>query len=121
MNFAEVLTKDFLLTWEGRVNRQRFWAYVLVYLAAIIVLALVEGVLGLGGALSTVFVLVALYPSICISIKRWHDLDKSGWWVLINLIPLVGGIIALVFNGFLKGTGGPNRFGEDPLMEPVIG
>lgn len=115
MNFAEVLTKDFLLTWEGRINRQRFWAYFLVYLAAYIVVSLVESVIGLSGILSTLFILATLFSSICVAIKRWHDVDKSGWWALIGLIPLVGGIIALVFNGFIKGTSGPNRFGEDPL------
>lgn len=49
-------------------------------------------------------------------IKRWHDLDKSGWWVLINFIPIVGGLWCLVECGFLKGTVGPNRFGPDPLQ-----
>lgn len=115
MNFAEVLTKEFLTTWEGRINRQRFWAFFLVYVAAFLVVSLVESVVGLGGVLSTLFILAGLFPSICVSIKRWHDLDKSGWWVLINLIPLVGGIIVLVFNGFIKGTDGPNQFGADPL------
>jgi uncharacterized membrane protein YhaH (DUF805 family) len=118
MNFAEVLTKEFLTTWEGRINRQRFWAYFLVYVAALMVVTLVENLIGLGGILSTLFILAALFPSICVAIKRWHDVDKSGWWVLIGLIPLVGGIIALVFNGFIKGTDGPNRFGDDPLAGP---
>ncbi len=64
MNFAEVLTKEFLTTWEGRINRQRFWAYFLVYVAAFIVVSLVESVIGLSGILSTLFILAALFPSI---------------------------------------------------------
>lgn len=114
MNFAEVLTKSFLLSHEGRINRQRYWAFVLVYLAAVIVAAVIDGVLGTGFVMFLV-VLVSIYPSICVSIKRWHDRDKSGWWILIGLVPVIGGIWAFVETGCLEGTQGPNRFGADPL------
>lgn len=60
-------------------------------------------------------VLVFLWPKIAISVKRWHDRNKSGWWVFINLIPIVGPIWALVEQGFLRGTQGPNDYGDDPL------
>lgn len=115
MNFGAVLTKEYLLGFDGRTNRAQFWAFVLVYLAGSIVAGIVDGVLGTGGILGLVFGLAALYPSICVSIKRWHDRDKSGWWILIGLIPLIGWIWAFVENGCLKGTDGPNRFGADPL------
>lgn len=59
--------------------------------------------------------LVFLWPGLAITIKRWHDRGKSGWWVLIVLIPLVGAIWALVETGFLRGTVGPNKYGPDPL------
>jgi len=52
--------------------------------------------------------------SLALQVKRWHDRGKSGWWVLINLIPFVGGLWALVECGFLRGTEGPNQFGPDP-------
>ena len=51
---------------------------------------------------------------LAVSVKRWHDRDKPGTWVLINLIPLVGGIWAFVEVGCLRGTFGPNNYGEDP-------
>jgi uncharacterized membrane protein YhaH (DUF805 family) len=54
---------------------------------------------------------------IIVQIKRWHDRDKSGWWVLINFVPCIGGLWALIECGFLKGTEGPNRFGPDPLQK----
>ncbi len=114
MNFSEVLTKDFLLSYEGRINRQRFWAFFLVYLGIAIAAAIVDGIVG-GSLFGIVTTLALLYPSICVSIKRWHDRDKSGWWILINLLPLIGVIWALVENGFLAGTSGSNRFGSDPL------
>lgn len=69
--------------------------------------------------LGLAFALVALYPAICVSIKRWHDRDKSGWWVLIGLIPIIGAIWVLIECGILKGTEGPNRFGPDPLAAPA--
>jgi len=115
MNFAEVFTKEFLLTYEGRFNRSRYWAFTLAYIGAYIVISIVDSIIGAGGVLGLIFSLVALYPAICITIKRWHDRDKSGWWVLIALIPIVGAIWTLVECGCLKGTDGPNRFGPDPL------
>ena len=50
-----------------------------------------------------------------VSVKRWHDRDRSGWWVLLNLLPVIGWLWALVDNGFVRGTRGPNRYGADPL------
>lgn len=58
---------------------------------------------------------LAIWPYLAIAIKRWHDRDKSGWWVLIGLVPLIGPIWAIVETGFLPGTDGPNQFGADPL------
>ncbi len=114
MNFKEVFTKEFLLTYEGRINRQRYWAYVLVAIGVAFVAGMIGGVLGtkiIGNLVS----LAMLYPGICVSIKRWHDRDKSGWWVLINLIPVIGWIWSFIEVGCLKGTDGPNKFGADPL------
>jgi len=56
-----------------------------------------------------------LYPSICIYTKRWHDRNRSGWWSLILLVPVVGLLWALIERGLLRGTAGANRFGPDPL------
>ena len=55
-----------------------------------------------------------IIPAILVYIKRFHDRDKSGWWMLIVLIPIVGAIWLLVELGFLPGTPGPNRFGPPP-------
>ena len=119
MNFAEVFTKDFLFTWQGRINRQRYWAFFLVYIAIAVIGEILDGITG-GKVFSVVIALALIYPSICVGIKRWHDRDKSGWWTLINLIPIVGWIWSLVEQGFLVGTAGPNRFGEDPLGQPSL-
>src|SRR3546814_1045510 len=114
MNFAEVLTKSFLLSYDGRINRQRYWAFVLVYLAVVIVAAIIDGILGIQFVVLLV-VLASIYPSICVTIKRWHARDKSGWWILIGLVPVIGGIWSFVECGCLDRTQGPHRFGSDPI------
>jgi len=58
-------------------------------------------------------ILLLFWPSIAVQVKRWHDLDKSGWWVLANLVPIIGGLIFIGI-GFIRGTRGNNRFGSDP-------
>lgn len=80
--------------------------------------------MGLGGGL--VLGLFALYalaifiPSLAVQVRRFHDQDKSGWFVLLGFIPYVGGIIVLVFM-CLEGTKGKNRFGDDPKMSDNVG
>jgi uncharacterized membrane protein YhaH (DUF805 family) len=115
MDFGKVLTKDFLLSFEGRINRAQYWAFVLLYLAGVIACAIIDGILPTGGLVGLLYALAALYPSICVLARRWHDRDKSGWWTLIGLVPVIGAIWILVECGCLKGTDGPNRFGPDPL------
>ena len=62
-----------------------------------------------------ILTLIFLWPSLAIYTKRWHDRDKSGWWSLIMFVPVVGALWFLIECGFLRGTDGPNRFGNDPL------
>jgi uncharacterized membrane protein YhaH (DUF805 family) len=71
---------------------------------------------GAYGPLTALFFLGILVPSIAVQVRRFHDQDKSGWWVLIGLIPILGGLAVLVFM-FLEGTRGTNRFGPDPKEE----
>ncbi|MGH8516550.1 MAG: DUF805 domain-containing protein [Panacagrimonas sp.] len=120
MDFGKVLSKDFLLSLEGRLNRGQYWAFILMYFAGAIVLAIVDGILGTGGLIGIIYALAALYPSICVIARRWHDREKSGWWTLIALIPAVGAIWIFVECGCLKGTDGPNRFGPDPLAPAAV-
>ena len=68
--------------------------------------------------LAVLWWLVTLIPNLAVAIRRLHDTDKSGWMIFLGLIPLVGGIILLVFM-FMEGTRGPNRFGPDPKGPPV--
>ena len=107
---------EFLFSFEGRIGRQTFWLkFVLPVFIVAIVVAVIDGLIGLGSILVIIFQLAILWPSIAVYAKRWHDRDKSGWWTLIALVPIIGGIWMLVECGFLKGTTGSNRFGEDPV------
>ena len=109
--------KKYLFSFKGRATRLEYWMYnvALIYatvIAGIIFIALGEEV---GGIVFVVFYLFFIWSLIAIQVKRWQDRDKSGWWILINLVPIIGSIWALIENGFLRGTEGMNRFGEDPL------
>jgi len=113
--------REFLFSFSGRVGRQKYWLMVLLTIPFGIaggVYDLQQGRPPLEG-LGILFLLPVVWSQLAVTVKRWHDRNKSGWWILINLIPIVGGIWALVENGFLKGTPGDNRFGPDPL-EPKM-
>jgi uncharacterized membrane protein YhaH (DUF805 family) len=154
----------------GRSRRMEYWMWVLFVILAMIVLSILDTVLGLGGrssvssvapgpagsisygygarayggVLTGIFGLATLIPGIAVSVRRLHDRDRSGWWILAPGIPYIVGIILtfvaavsvswvlmmfamlLFFAGFigaivllvwycLPGTAGPNRFGPDPL------
>jgi uncharacterized membrane protein YhaH (DUF805 family) len=110
--------KQFYLSPEGRVNRKQWWLWLVLPLTVIgILLVFVDMATGrynpeMGiGLFSGIFALLSLIPAVIVYIKRFHDRDKSGWWVLIGLIPLIGPLWLLIELGFLKGTDGPNRFG----------
>jgi uncharacterized membrane protein YhaH (DUF805 family) len=103
--------------WRGRVSRRTFWLYGVAALLGLSVLgqALLE-IAGVRGERSSWIVEVLLvYPALAVSAKRWQDRGRSPWWVLVVLIPVFGWLWALVDNGFVRGTGGPNRFGPEPI------
>lgn len=105
----------------GRISRREFWLYGVLALLGLA--AFGHALLGITGIpprrADAVVNLLLLWPALAVSVKRWHDRDRSGWWVLVNLIPVIGTLWALVDNGFVRGTRGPNRFGDDPLARPA--
>jgi uncharacterized membrane protein YhaH (DUF805 family) len=116
---------------SGRARRAEYWMfallYLLIYLAYIALGAATGGTAALGeeagAAMSPVFmlasvvyviiVLALLVPSIAVTIRRLHDTNRSGWWWLIAFIPILGGLVLLIF-AVLDGTPGDNRYGPDP-------
>ena len=129
--------KNLYMSYEGRINRQPFWlgllALIIVQWIVIFIVGMLLGVSMMGSidpnmapdvaasmamkAMIPIWIvsLLFLYPVLAVYTKRWHDRDKSGWWSLIILVPIIGAIWFLVECGFLRGTEGPNRFGNDPL------
>jgi uncharacterized membrane protein YhaH (DUF805 family) len=122
-------------SFEGRINRAKWWLGVVVLLVIEWIVAAVFG-MGFGRnmmtmgpedmaameqALSAMWLplviigLIFLWPTLAVYVKRWHDRGKSGWWTLIGLVPVIGGIWILVELGCLAGTDGPNQYGPDPL------
>ena len=103
----------------GRARRMEYWYFVLFNIIVAIVLSLVDRLIGTFfagqniGLLSGLYGLAVLIPSLAVTVRRLHDIDRTGWWILINLIPLVGTIVLLVF-ALTPGTPGSNRFGPDP-------
>ncbi|HEV2264488.1 MAG TPA: DUF805 domain-containing protein [Stellaceae bacterium] len=107
---------------DGRATRFDYWMrWVVPYFIGAVIAAFLDDVLGTtnpaggGGVIMIIYFLAAIWPNLAVSIKRCHDRDRSGWFLLIGLIPIVGGIWLLVELGFLRGTTGSNRFGPDPL------
>lgn len=108
-------------TFSGRASRKEFWMFTAAIIAIYIVSAIIGAILGaisiyleiIISVLQGIFSLAIMIPTIAIGIRRLHDINKSGWMYLLNIIPFVGGIIVLIFM-CLPGTVGPNRFGNDP-------
>ena len=101
---------------SGRANRKQFWLYALWLIVVYIAIGVVGAVLGekAGNAFIALAGLALIVPNWAIMVRRLHDTDRSGWWVLISFLPLIGGLILFVFE-VLPGTPGVNRFGNQPL------
>jgi uncharacterized membrane protein YhaH (DUF805 family) len=102
---------------QGRARRAEYWMFVLFQLLAVAILGLILS----GGktdsatatGLMALVTLGLLLPSIAVTVRRLHDTNRTGWWILINFLPLIGGLWLLVLT-VLDGTPTSNRFGPDP-------
>jgi uncharacterized membrane protein YhaH (DUF805 family) len=121
MSFGESISTGLrnYVTFTGRASRSELWYFILFVVIASIVANLIDYfVFGTGrngsiGIVSAIVSLALLLPSIAVEVRRLHDLDRSGWWLLLALIPLIGAIILIVWF-CMPGTPGANRFGEPP-------
>jgi len=125
MGFTDAIKTGFqkYIGFRGRAARSEYWYWVLFVILVQIVAWLIDmtlfgfnttGVNPIGSILS----LATLLPSLAVSIRRLHDIDRVGWWVLLALIPVIGAIV-LIYWACLRGTVGANRFGPDPLAGKV--
>jgi len=114
MNFQDAVRTCLqnYVTFTGRARRSEFWFFILFNMLVQLVAGIVDGILGIGiiGMLAS---LALFLPGLAVSVRRMHDTGRSGWWVLIGLVPLVGVILLIVWY-VNRGEDGPNRFGPDP-------
>jgi len=98
---------------SGRARRKEYWFFVLFSVIISLVLGVVDGFAGLGGVLGGLYALAVLIPSIAVGVRRLHDTGRSGWWLLIGFIPLIGLIVLIVFM-VGDSESGSNQYGVNP-------
>jgi uncharacterized membrane protein YhaH (DUF805 family) len=119
MNFADAVKSGFqnYVTFSSRAARSQYWYWALFCILVGIGSVVIDAALFSRSYIrpvNAIAELVLFLPTLAVSIRRLHDLDRSGWWFLLIFIPLIGGIWLLVWF-CMRGTVGPNRFGPDPL------
>lgn len=121
-NFVEIALFEIIKKYakfEGRANRPQFWYFVLTeFLAFFIleILCVIPFVNIIAGLALLVLGLGLIVPALAVSVRRLHDTNKSGWWLLLYFVPFVGAIVILVFL-CLEGTKGANMYGDEPVVE----
>lgn len=106
---------------NGRTSRADYWWFTLANLLITGVLSILTAAGGdsfigtVFSGVSGLYSLAILIPTLAIDVRRLHDIDKSGWWYLINLVPCIGSIVFLVFC-CMAGTPGDNKYGPDPYQ-----
>jgi uncharacterized membrane protein YhaH (DUF805 family) len=119
MGFGEAISSGFknYVNFTGRAPRSEYWFWILFYVIVSVVTLVIDLALIRNSGVSPLNTLASLalfLPTLAVAVRRLHDIDRTGWWVLIGLIPIVGWVILLIWY-CNAGTPGTNRFGADPL------
>jgi uncharacterized membrane protein YhaH (DUF805 family) len=115
--YIEVLKK--YAVFSGRARRKEYWIFVLISTIITIVLSVIDVGAGLYdpetglGLISGLYTLAVFIPSISVGVRRLHDTNRSGWWLLILLLPLIGAIVLVIFLA-LDSSAGDNQYGPNP-------
>lgn len=121
--YIEVLKK--YAVFEGRASRKEYWYVSLINSLISLVLFIIDALtislnLNIGiGFLGTVYSLAVFIPALAVTVRRLHDIDHSGWWMLMIMIPFVG-VIILLLNLAQESQPGDNKYGNDPFGRPVV-
>lgn len=112
MNFYLEAVKKYA-TFSGRARRKEYWMYLLFYAIFGAVASIIDYMIGSYSIIYGIYMLAFLIPTIAVTVRRLHDLGKSGWWYFITLIPLAGAIWLFVLM-CLDGQQGENQYGQNP-------
>ena len=114
MTFSEAVSDGFskYAIFQGRSSRAAYWWWFLFAVIVGIVTGLVDVFAKTGSVVSLIVNLALLLPSLAVFVRRLHDTGRSGWWVFIDLVPIIGWIVTLVFT--LQRSKPPNRWGDAP-------
>ena len=118
--YLEVLKK--YAVFSGRARRKEYWFFVLFNAIFAIAAMILDNILGLAiedagyGPFYILYALATIVPGVAVSVRRLHDIGKSGWYILLAIIPCVGAIILLIFD-LTPGDPGDNEYGPDPIAE----
>lgn len=114
--FLSVFRKTFVFS--GRSRRKEYWMFVLGITIISVILTAIETIAGLEitadrGLLTSIFSIIILIPSISVTVRRFHDIGRTGWWLLLSFIPVLGWIALFIFT-LLDSQSGSNTYGPNP-------
>ncbi len=112
MNWYVKVLKQYA-DFNGRARRQEYWMFVLFNIIFSIVAGAIDAAIGSGGAIGGLYGLAVLIPGLAVSVRRLHDIGKSGWMLLVVLIPVIGAIWLIILFA-TEGAHGSNEYGADP-------
>ena len=105
---------------SGRARRTEYWMFVLFNVIITIVLQVISLAIQQVSILGAIYGLAVLIPGLAVGVRRLHDTGRSGWWLLIGLVPLIGAIVLIVFMA-TDGEPGDNAYGPNPKFAPALG
>ena len=112
MNWYLDAIKKKYADFSGRARRTEYWMFVLFSIIVGVVLSIVDAMIT-GGLLGMIYALAILIPSLAVGARRLHDTNRSGWWLLIALVPFVG-VLILIYFLVLDSQPGDNQYGPNP-------
>ncbi len=113
-NFKVLVTEKYF-SFTGRATRGEYWRFVLTHAFLSLLIALCDIVyFGSGGIVPNVYNVLMILPNVGVHVRRLHDVERSGWWLLIECLPILG-TLYIFFLALRSGTEGPNEYGEDPM------
>jgi uncharacterized membrane protein YhaH (DUF805 family) len=116
MNYYTDVLKKYAV-FDGRARRKEYWMFVLFNAIASMILGIVDTAIH-SPLLGIVYALGVLIPSLAVAVRRLHDTGRSGWWILIGLVPIVGTVILIVFM-VMDSQLGENQYGPNPKGSPT--